>query len=171
MESADLLKAILGLVTGAVGTYFGLYWKIRKELVAQYDRDLRTERVKHYKDLWAATELLAKYSPPEPITKQGLEQLAATLRHWYFSGGGIFLSDRARDAYFAFQDSIVAALAKIGKQADEMQLTADDLKPVRKASSRLRTILTGDIGSRNRPLLERSSGAKPHARDPPQLGG
>lgn len=157
MDSADLLKAIVGLVTGAFGTYFGLYWKIKRELIAQYDHDLRTERVEHYKDLWAATEILAEYSPPEPVTKAGLEKLAATLRHWYFAGGGIFLSEKARDAYFALQDTIVKALDAIARQATEANSIADELKPVRQASSRLRTILTWDIGSRNRPLLEGGS--------------
>ena len=28
MESTELLKAIVGLIVGGVGTYFGLYWKI-----------------------------------------------------------------------------------------------------------------------------------------------
>lgn len=59
MDSADLFKALLGLVTGALGTYFGLYWKIREELVAKYDQELRTERVKQYTLLWRATERLA----------------------------------------------------------------------------------------------------------------
>lgn len=159
MNTADLLNAVLGVVTGAIGTYLGLYWKIRKELIAEYDRDLRTERVKHYKELWAATELLAKYSPPEALTKQSFEQLAATLRLWYFEGGGIFLSDRARDAYFAFQDSIVKALTTTGRPAGEVGPTIDDQKNVRKASSHLRTILTLDIGSRDRPLVEGGSEA------------
>lgn len=121
-------------------------------------KDLRTERAKHYKDLWAATELLAKYSPPEVITKVSLLKLATTLRHWYFAGGGIFLSDDARDAYFDLQDRIVSALAAVEKQAEEMQLNAEHVKPVRRASSHLRTVLTLDIGSRNNPLLKEGDG-------------
>jgi hypothetical protein len=159
MESTELLKAIVGLIVGGVGTYFGLYWKIRKELIAQYDRDLRTERVKHYQDLWAATEFLAKYSPPEPITRAGLERIAGALRHWYFTGGGIFLSDRARDAYFEFQDSISEVLTSIARDAETPRPIADEIGPVRQASSRLRTVLTFDIGSRNKPLVDSSSEA------------
>ena len=156
MDTADVLKAILGIVTGAIGTYLGLYWKIKKELVAQYDRDLRAERVKHYNDLWEATELLAKYSPPEPITRLALEQLSKSLREWYFRGGGMFLSDRARDNYFLLQDSIVEALTRtVAKEPDAFPLP-EDVKAIRRHSSRLRTVITMDLGTRKKPLLEDS---------------
>jgi len=95
MEFSDLLKAALGVVAGAVGTYLGLYWKVRQELVAKYDQELRAERIKHYASLWQITEPLAKYVPPGPVTYSALYSLAKRLRQWYFSEGGIFMTDRA----------------------------------------------------------------------------
>jgi hypothetical protein len=159
MDSADLLKALLGLVTGALGTYFGLYWKIREELVAKYDQELRAERVKQYTLLWHATEPLAKYSAPAPVTVASLHQLAIALRQWYFGGGGMFLSDRARDAYFALQDSIAAASTSPPSASADGDAAVDSEPAIRKASSRLRTVLTADVGSRKRPILEESGEA------------
>ena len=159
MELADLIKAIIGLAVGSLGTYLGLHWKIRKELIAQYDREIRSERIKHYQVLWGNTELLAKYSPSGPVTKVRLEELATTLRHWYFTAGGIFLSDRARDAYFEFQKEIIKALALLEKPGSSASSVLQEIDLLRMSSSRLRTTLTLDIGSRNRPLLNESSEA------------
>jgi len=30
MDMSDLIKAIIGLAVGSIGTYLGLYWKIQK---------------------------------------------------------------------------------------------------------------------------------------------
>ena len=159
MDSADLFKALIGLVTGALGTYFGLYWKIREELVAKYDQELRAERVKQYTLLWNATEPLAKYAAPGPVTVARLHQLAIALRQWYFGGGGMFLSDRARDSYFALQDSIAAASIGTTGQSVDDKVSGDQETAIRKASSRLRTILTADVGSRKEPVLQDSGEA------------
>ena len=159
MEPADLIKTIIGLAVGSLGTYLALHWKIRKELIAQYDREIRTERIKHYQVLWANTELFAKYSPPGPITKVRLEELSTTLRHWYFAAGGIFLSDRARDAYFELQDEIIKVIALLEKPGSIASSVPQAIELLQKSSSRLRTTLTLDIGSRNRPLVKDSSEA------------
>jgi hypothetical protein len=160
MDSADIFKALLGLVTGALGTYFGLYWKIREELVAKYDQELRAERVKQYTSLWHATEPLAKYAAPGPVTVASLHLLATALRQWYFGGGGMFLSDRARDAYFALQDSI-AAVSTVGSASQQAngKVPGDQETAIRKSSSWLRTVLTADVGSRKKPILEESGEA------------
>lgn len=76
MDSADLYKALLGLVTGALGRYFGLYWKIREELVAKYDQELRAERVTQHALLWRATEPLAPR-----CARALLRRAAGALRH------------------------------------------------------------------------------------------
>lgn len=158
---AELLKALLGAAGGALATWFGLHWKIRKELLAQYDRDLRDRRLAHYARLWALMEPVARYAPPGPVTADTLERLAVQLRHWYFHDGGLYLSDHARDAYFALQEGIVDALAALASDAAADQAPQrDGRKPdtpegrVRAASSRLRSALVGDVGSRARPMLD-----------------
>ena len=160
MEVADLLKAALGLVTGAIATYLGLYWKIREELVGKYDQELRAERVKQYTLLWQVTEPMAKYSAPSPVTESVLRLLGTALRKWYFSGGGMFMTDRARDAYFALQDSVTEAMASPTSSAASDAKVPDDVEEsVRKKSSQLRTVLTADIGSRKKPLIDEASEA------------
>lgn len=152
METADVLKALLGLVVGAIGSYVGLYWKIKKELEAQYDKDLRMERVKAYTALWKVLQALAKYSRPEPVTASSLMKLSAALRQWYFEVGGIFMSTRTRDAYFALQDEIQRHLLRYQQHVDQ-SLEDNDFEAIRRAGSRLRTATTVDVGSRKEPLM------------------
>jgi hypothetical protein len=152
MDVADVLKPIVGLIVGGIGTYLGLYWKIQKTLIAEYDKDLRTERIKIYAALWAETELLATYAPPGPVTGDSITKLSVALRHWYFATGGLFLSEKAREAYFALQKAIVntrtgSARVEAGELAPEQSAVLRD------AASHLRTALTADVGSRNKPML------------------
>ena len=158
MDNTEILKSIVGFALGAIVTYLGLHWKIRQGLVAQYDKDLRAERLRVYLVLWALTEPLATYSPPGIVSKQTLSSMSRDLRHWYFATGGLFLSERSRDAYFDFQKAILAAEGV----PDKPSSTEID-KPIqailRTAASKLRTALTADIGSRMKPAIENESDA------------
>lgn len=138
MDSADFLKAVLGAVLGAIGGYLLLYMKVREELEAEYDKDLRAKRREVYAALWKLLQPLAKYSPPEPLTLESLQRLSAALRKWYFEVGGLYMSNGTRDAYFALQDELTCANPS-GEKAREL-------------GSLLRTATTRDVGARNEPL-------------------
>jgi hypothetical protein len=125
MDKADFLKAFWGFLFGIVSAYVGLYWKVRKELEAQYDKDLRAERQKVYGPLWRLLQPLARYSPPGPLTASVLKQLSIDLRIWYFEVGGLFMSKNTRDAYFALQRTIVDQIAGGGAHPDRA-LDEDD---------------------------------------------
>jgi hypothetical protein len=108
----DATAIAIAAVTGAVGLIAGVVgtaYKSRKALESEYDIDLRKARIEVYKELWSALELLAKYSPPG-FSRGSVEQLSVTLRRWYFERGGIFLSKRARNAYFDLQEALVQTL-------------------------------------------------------------
>ena len=76
----DLTIAVVtALVTAALSvatTYVALVTKIRRDLEAQYDKDLRERRMTAYAALWTLTEPLARYSPPKPLTAQGVRSLS-----------------------------------------------------------------------------------------------
>jgi hypothetical protein len=150
MDMSDLIKPIIGLAVGSIGTYLGLYWKIQKSLIAEYDKVLRADRTKCYAALWAATEPLAIYAPPGPVTGDSVRELSVALRHWYFATGGIFLSEKARDAYFMLQKAIASTPCSAGVA----QIAPEQLAVLRQASTDLRTVLTADVGSRNKPMLQ-----------------
>ncbi len=153
METPDVMKAVLGFLLGAASTYLGMYWKIRKELEAQYDKELRTDRQKTYGALWKLLQPLAKYSRPGPVTAKSLKQLAVDLRSWYFEVGGLYMSTKTRDAYFSLQDEIAGKLVSYADRVDT-EISTNDFDALRKRGSQLRTATTIDIGSRKQPLID-----------------
>lgn len=158
METADVVKALLGFLLGAVGSYLGLYWKVRSELEAQYDKDLRAERLQVYPALWKLLEPLAKYSRPGPVTALSLQKMSAELRQWYFEVGGLFMSERTRKAYFSLQDELVKMFATY-RDSLELELSEENFENIRRKGSQLRTATTADVGSRQKPLIDDEASA------------
>ena len=140
---------IASATLGGFVTYLTTVLKIRQELGAQYDSDLRRDRITAYKELWRCLEPLARYAPPGDFTFGGAQKLAIVLRKWYFDNGGLFLSEEARDAYFALQDE----LKTLGKPSD-IEVPPEILEKLRSRGSTLRTRLSEDVGTRARGMLQ-----------------
>lgn len=83
----SLLTLIGGAVASGVLTYVGT----RRKLSLDYDADLRERRIKAYKDLWKRLEPLSKYVPAT-FSEADANDLAESMRTWYFRTGGLFLS-------------------------------------------------------------------------------
>src|SRR4051794_1818319 len=104
---ATIVTAIAGIAIAActgILSYRTARWNARKDM----EVELRRQRLDAFKRLWALSEPLAKYGrtgPETSVTPASMEMLSRDLRHWYFSEGGMFLSDSSRDAYFHFQDA------------------------------------------------------------------
>ena len=137
------MRELLTFVLGLVSAYLATQWKARKDLEADYDRDLRATRITAYRELWKLLEPLAKYSPPGPITPELAASLSVDLRHWYFVTGGLFLSTPSRDAYFGLQDALSAALGPHPVNAWEATVAL-----LRKRGSTLRSATAADVGTR-----------------------
>jgi hypothetical protein len=148
----DLTKALLSFALGAVGGYIALVSKVRKDLEAAYDKDLRTDRLEAYKDLWTLLERLAKYAPLGPVTGAVLKDVSEKLRHWYFTVGGLYLTDDTRDAYFALQEALVAFVSKCTNMSAD--LAAEEFETIRQKGSWLRTWMTRDVGTRKRSMID-----------------
>ena len=83
--------------------------RLRTELQQQVTRDLLNKRFDAYGRLWATMMPIAIYSD-DMLSPAKARSLATALSHWYFSvDGGMFLTARARDFYFALQDTLEAA--------------------------------------------------------------
>jgi hypothetical protein len=153
------LAVVTAAVTGAlsiVATYFATRGKIRHELLAQYDKDLRDRRMTAYGALWTLTEPLARYSPPKRLSGEGARSVSEDMRIWYFRNG-IVLSKRARETYFKLQGGLTDEKLATGTEP----LDEKALKALQDASRDLHTALCGDIGSRKPPMI----GSKPRRRD------
>src|SRR3954468_17857938 len=137
------LTFVLGIATNWATT--------RRTLALQYDTELRRERLAGYSDLWSRLEVLNKYGRPSSrLSRVDTERLVADLKRWYFQVGGIYLSEPTRNDYFALQDALQHALAT-ARVCDDAELEAAEdaaFEFIRVRSSRLRTSLTRDVGTR-----------------------
>jgi len=161
MADAVVAAVTSGLASAVVGgalTYVTAVLKIRRDLAAQYDADLRRDRITVYKQLWCKLEPLAKYAPAKALTCDDAHGLATALRSWYFEEGGLFLSEPARNAYFGLQEAL-----KTVSEHSKQRLPDPMLALLMERGSELRTQLTRDVGTRAQPMLSEKM--------PPGLGG
>jgi hypothetical protein len=159
MTMNDILPSLLtGLISGAITavvTYFATLAKARLDLSIEYDKELRQERLKAYKDLWKRLESLAPYSPKKPLTYQLVKSTSEDLRDWYFEFGGIYLSQECRESYFALKESLQRVIDNPGLMKEKTRTLEPELAgTLRKQGSIQRTALSDDIGSRRRSFRE-----------------
>jgi hypothetical protein len=140
------VPVIAAMVTALAALGLGGFTALRRvpqDLLIEYDKELRSQRLQSYKTLWSRTLPLAKYpeSPtlayysanesvppprfgrllmkllphedsPEEEVVDSIHSLSTSLRDWYFEGGGLFLTESARDTYFDLQDGLKIILQK-----------------------------------------------------------
>jgi len=144
----SLVIGVASALGSALLTYVTTFVKIRQDLAAQYDADLRRDRIGVYKQLWQCTEPLARYAPQAAFTFHDAHTLAAALRRWYFEEGGLYLSDPARDAYFELQK----ALKALDEDSDQ-SVPNPTLEKLMERGSAVRTQLSKDVGTRAQAML------------------
>ncbi|BAM01375.1 MULTISPECIES: hypothetical protein [Caldilinea] len=144
---SPLITGLLGIVSGIVGTYLTAILKFRKDLEAEYDKDLRSRRLDVYKTLWNHLQLVARYDLPKPLTPSTLEELTIAMRTWYFNEGGIYLSEPTRARYFELKEAIKLVLETQNASSNQ-ELNEHDRQRVLNLASLLRASMTSDVGTR-----------------------
>ena len=119
----------------------------RRNLETRYDIDLREERIAAYQQLWGCFEPLAFYSPPGPVRFKTVRDISKTMREWYFTKGGLFLSTEARDVYFRLQRELTKTAQLRGVRTDD-ELDFDRREHIKALASRLRTQMSEDVKTR-----------------------
>lgn len=161
--AASLVVAAATAALAIVGTYF----TTRRNLAATFDTSLRDLRIAAYAILWKDLEALAKYARLEPLDKEEAAALAATLKTWYFGTGGLYLSERTRQDYFALLDGLETVATDV-----KDRLRPEDDEFLRVLGSRLRTGMTADVGTRRTyPFRGVSDGDAPAERTFTAPGG
>jgi hypothetical protein len=161
-----IVPALIALVAGVVVALV----QARRNLETQYDIDLRKERIGAYQNLWACFEPLAFYSPPGPVTFQTVRDISRTMREWYFTKGGLFLSTETRDVYFRLQRELTKTAHSRAVRTDD-ELDFDRREHIKALTSRLRSQMTEDVKTRVGSRLGGSLRARlKQRRDAPRHG-
>jgi hypothetical protein len=170
MDTTVLASVISGLA-GVVASYVGIQWKIKKDLEAKFDASLRALRLQAYPPLWGLVKPLALFGRDGYPGINDLVTLSKSLRDWYFDQGGLYLSETSRNAYFGLQRSLGVLAASDNWSNESLNnLDPETFEHLRLIASRLRTMLTLDVGTRNPFTFDanasRVDAAKPMRPDP-----
>jgi hypothetical protein len=147
-----IVTGLFGILSGVLLTYLGAVLKFRKDLEAEYDKDLRSTRIKVYQGLWNSLQLLARYDRPEPLNPKTLGKLSLEMREWYFQTGGLYLSEETRNSYFDLKETIRKVLDSPKYRPDDV-LDPEDSQNVLHKGSLLRARLTQDVGTRRSSVI------------------
>lgn len=146
MNLEGLPTILISAVIGALVSYVGSMVSAAIESRRRIDESLHERRLESYRRIWQHTALIPKWPRATELTYEELHDLTGTLRDWYFTDGGMYLSHQARRAYGKVQKAFTGVAAKSGKVAK------DDYDAVQRKCSALRTELTNDLLSRSRSL-------------------
>lgn len=137
-------SGVLGVLVGIVGAGSTL-WIARRTRTGELDQSIHDKRIEKYPRLVNATASLAIYFPDYAshsgsIGPRQCKEMGHAMSKWYFSGGGLLLSEKARDAYFSLALALTRASGAsdlctptFPKDAD--QISGDTLKQYRQTLS------------------------------------
>jgi len=138
----------VGAVAGAIGAVAGVLGKVIFDRSKRADETIHVKRLEVYPLLWKTTEILPLWPRSATVTCEKLQGFCENLRDWYFKVGGMFLSERSRNAYGRLQQELTDVLKS---QPQEPLLPTGELyERLRHRCSTLRTELTEDLSSRRR---------------------
>ena len=156
--SPAIVTGMLALLSAGVLALLNSWISVR----AGKDENLRSQRLEFYPTLWSATEVLSRWHRID-VTRDTLEELQQTLRSWYYTKGGLFLSESTAARYDDVQELIASLLAHNGDPADV--LVQDRYTDLMATTSALRTALTLDLNTwRRTSLRENLRRSRWHAR-------
>ena len=102
------LGAVVGTAAGGLSVFLTTRAQMRRELEHTYDQELRTRRMESYMSLYKRTDKLPRYWTTNPVRSE-MQGWVQAFDDWYFGeAGGMFLSDKARQAYHDALDVMAA---------------------------------------------------------------
>ncbi len=182
----EITGAIIGGILGIVGGLIsGWVLGIRKEqsdarlqlaqhkakLEEEYDITLRVRRIDAYKVLWSCLYPFRLHCAPRNFYCIDLKYAVSRLTEWYYSEGGIFLTEANQKTYQSFVEKLEDVL-KEGELENKRPADSVDygkLNEIKDAASAFRTSLCKDIGTRDEPKIRSLYGDLEIAIQPEEL--
>lgn len=143
------------VLAGALGVAFGgatAYIQGALAARARTGEELREKRLEAYPPVWRETSTLSRY-PPAELTLADLMALHLAFRRWYYTTGGLFLSERSRDRYGDVQELLGAYLFQHRRDDPAGQVDPHDYQEIAETCSAFRTAMTDDLATRRQRSL------------------
>lgn len=102
------------------------------------------KRLAAYEALWAKTKQVPRSRLLGEVTGRSMIAVREDWHDWYYSEGGIFMSEATRDCHFA----AATELEKVGRERGESELTEDHYRPVYDSVKALRDEMVDELRAR-----------------------
>lgn len=136
-----IVTAVVGIIVGAAGAYVQIALSAR----ARAGEDLRERRLEVYPVIWQETATISSF-PRVQLRWSDLKELHLLCRRWYYTQGGLLLSERSRERYGDLQRLLGARLSVAAQLSD--RVPRDAYIDLEKAGSAFRTALAEDLATR-----------------------
>jgi len=156
-EWSAVIVAVVAIIGAAIGAAVSS-WLGARQAVSQ---DMREHRLTSYPSVWSRTSVVSRW-PRTTARVENLVALHGDLRTWYYTVGGLYLSENARTRYGHLQELLQRVVDRDDDKAADADVVYDD---VMEAASAFRSALTEDISSRQqRSVLAAVSRGRAHRR-------
>ena len=173
----ETILTVVGSVAVAfITAYITTVVKLRQEHVLDIDKELRDARIKAYKRPWKTLKDLSMHRSETP-TFEELEGIVDGLTDWYYTEGGLYLTQHSQPAFVACVEAIRDASRAKRDDGTERRISEETREVLYELGSAFRTQMTLDLGSRfesefrtqrhkrqRREAAEKSAGAKMRLR-------
>ena len=146
-----IVSALIGAVVSFVGTLLTYFLGTR----TRRDENLRQKRAEAYKDLWMLTGLLPLCPRSLDVTYKNLLDLSQDFKNWYFTQGGLYLSEESRSAYGDLQSEVTRVVGDRTNSQLTNLISDEEYDIIQATANALRKQLTTDLLSRSRVFLLR----------------
>lgn len=112
-----VVAAVVGILVGAAGAYVQTALSSR----AKAGEELRERRLEVYPAIWQETATISSF-PRVQLRWSNIKALHLLCRTWYYTQGGLFLSERSRARYGDLQRLMSAHLCATAELSDRVPL-------------------------------------------------
>jgi hypothetical protein len=133
---------VSGLISASVNGWLSTRAKVNEEL--------RVERLKAYPPIWERTRAFSRW-PRNAAKYEDLHRFHLDLREWYYTVGGLYMSENGRARYGEVQELAAAHLGH--RRPPTASLPDDSYDALMKTCSAFRIALTEDLESRRQRSL------------------
>lgn len=148
MAEPAVWAGLVGAVIGASTTGLFALWagrvQARREYLLTHNAQLWRARFDHYKGLWLLTSDLPRYWPRDNPTREDLAKTIEAMHRWFFSGGGLLLTNSGRDKYFRAQDRLFE-VSRRGRPST--RISDEEVDTLFQVGEGLRVQLSKDLGT------------------------
>ena len=151
--SPEIVAGLIGAAATAILAILNRYLTSKTQVA----EEVREARLDCYPPLWKLTSLVSVWPRSDP-SSEDLRALHLALRRWYYTDGGLYMSENARDRYGEVQKLLALMVAGSASrpQAAAPGVSDDAYPDLQDTCSALRSALTEDLETRAQRSVLRS---------------